>query len=194
MSRPNKCIKGEDGKEYWISRPAVVLAVVFKLDDETGKIYTLVERRGPAVSHTGEWCIPGGYLDWDENVKQACQREVVEETGLQLDLDNIIFVNVNTEPDSKPQTLDFWHMCWAKKDDNFDFSKIKTIQEILDLKWMKVAKVYKKGLFRNKFVMDIYKKTIYDGYGTWAFKSHKDKIIEMLTMMVKGGKVHVLDE
>ena len=42
--------------------------------------------------------------------------------------------------------------------------------------------------------MDIYKKSIYDCYGTWAFKTHKDRIIEMLKMTVNGGKVKLLDE
>ena len=84
MSRPNKCIKDENGNDVWISRSNVVIPVVFKLDENTGEIYTLVEKRGPAVSHPGEWCCPCGYIDWDETLKEACHREVKEETGLDV--------------------------------------------------------------------------------------------------------------
>lgn len=85
-------------------------------------------------------------------------------------------------------------MCWADGKD-FDLSKVETKNEILDLKWLKVAKVYYKWeLFNRTLYMDIYKKSIYNCYGTWAFKTHKDKIIEMLKTTVKNGKVFELDE
>lgn len=196
MSRPNKCIKDENGNDLWISRSTVVIPVVFKLDEKTGNIYTLVEKRGPAVSHPGEWCCPCGYLDWDEDFQDACQREVKEETGLHLDKDKIIFVTVDTNIHSKNQSIDLWYMCWTKSDDDFDKSKIETSDEVLDVKWLRVAKVYRQGLFKNKISMTIFKKTIYDCYGTWAFKTHKTKIIEMLNMTVKGGrgKIKEVDE
>lgn len=194
MSRPNKCIKDENGNEQWISRSTVVIPVVFRLDEKTGDIYTLVEKRGPAVSHPGEWCCPCGYLDWDETLQEACQREVREETGLELNLENILFFTVDSNPKTSNQSVDLWYSCWAI-DKDFDLSKIETTDEILDLKWMKVAKVYYKWeLFTRTVYMDIYKKSIYNCYGTWAFKTHKDKIIEMLKATVKSGKVFELDE
>ncbi len=33
----------------------------------------------------GKWCLPGGHIDPDENVKDAVIREVKEETGLDFD-------------------------------------------------------------------------------------------------------------
>ena len=198
MSRPNRCIKDENGNEVWISRSNVVIPVVFKVDYETGDIFTLVEKRGPAVSHPGEWCCPCGYLDWDETLEQACQREVMEETGLNLDMDNIFFVKTETNIHSKNQSIDHWYMCWVNSDDDFDISKVETNDEVLDLKWLKVAKVKKTEylIFWSRIDMDIYVKSIRDCYGTWAFKTHKDKIIEMLKMTVsKGnGKIKELDE
>lgn len=32
----------------------------------------------------GSWAIPGGYLNWDETLKEAAMREFYEETGLKL--------------------------------------------------------------------------------------------------------------
>ena len=195
MSRPNKCIKDENGNEQWISRSTVVIPVVFRLDEKTGDIYTLVEKRGPAVSHPGEWCCPCGYIDWDETLEEACQREVREETGLNLNLKNIMFTAVASNPKSSNQSIDLWYMCWTEDGQDFDLSKVETSDEILDVKWLKVARVYhKRELFFKKVYMDIYKKSIYDCYGTWAFKTHKDRIIEMLKMTVDKHRVKEVDE
>ena len=191
MSRPNKCIKDENGNDVWISRSNVVIPIVFKMNEETGDIFTLVEKRGSAVSHTGEWCCPCGYIDWDETLEEACHREVKEETGLDLDMNKIIFVNVDTNIYTKNQTIDHWYMCWANGKD-FDLSKV----EILDLKWLKVAKVElkRKLLFKNLY-MTIYKKTIQKCFGTWAFKTHQDKIIQMLKMTMKNqSRIIEVDE
>lgn len=194
MSRPNKCIKDENGNEYWISRSSVVIPVVFKLDENTGDVYALLEQRGNAVTHPGEWCCPCGYLDWDETLKQACQREVKEETGLELNPDDIYFHEVRADLDSKNQTIDFWFMCWAFGDNNFDISKVETKDEILDLKWLKVAQFYKYGLFRNHIGLKMFMNTINSGYGTWAFKTHHKKIAQMLKKIMGVKRVIELDE
>lgn len=195
MSRANKCLKDENGNDVWISRSNVVIPIVFKMNEETGDIFTLVEKRGSAVSHTGEWCCPCGYIDWDETLEEACHREVKEETGLDLDMDKIIFVNVDTNIHTKNQTIDHWYMCWVDEKD-FDLSKVETKDEILDLKWLKVAKVElkRKLLFKNLY-MTIYKKTIQKCFGTWAFKTHQDKIIQMLKMTMKNqSRIIEVDE
>lgn len=185
MSKPNKCIKDENGNDVWISRSNVVIPIVFKLNEETGDIFTLVEKRGSAVSHTGEWCCPCGYIDWDETLEEACHREVKEETGLDLDMDKIVFVDVDTNIHTKNQTIDHWYMCWADGKD-FDLSKVETKDEILDLKWLKVATVgLKRKLFFKKQYMTIYKKSIRKCFGTWAFKMHQEKIVQMLKMTMK---------
>ena len=194
MSRPNKCIKDENGNEVWISRSSVVIPVVFKLDEKTGDIYTLVEKRGPVVSHPGEWCCPCGYVDWDETLPEACHREVKEETGLDLDMSNIYFFTVDSNPKSSNQSIDLWYTCWAMGKD-FDMSKIETKDEILELKWLKVAQAYKKReFFAKKIYLKILNKSIDECYGTWAFKTHAGRIKEMLKSIVDKNRVVEVDE
>ena len=195
MSRPNKCIKDENGNEYWISRSSVVIPVVFYLNEETGEVFTLLEKRGLAVTHPHEWCCPCGYLDWDEDFKEACLREVKEETGLELNPDDVYFQEVRTDKDTKNQTIDFWFMCWTFGNNDFDINKVETKDEIEELRWLKVGQFFKYySFFTKKFGMKLFMKSINEGYGTWAFKTHHKQIAKMLKKVIGNGKIIELDE
>ena len=45
--------------------------------DPTGELILLTKR-----GDNGRWCLPGGQLDSGESVTETCAREVLEETGL----------------------------------------------------------------------------------------------------------------
>ena len=187
MSRPNKCIKDENGNDCWISRSTVVIPIVFKLDQKTGDIYTLVEKRGYSVSHPEEWCCPCGFIDWDESLPEACQREVREETGIDIDPDKLIFFKVESDKESTAQTVDLWYF-YMGTDIEIDKSKIETIDEVLDVQWLKVGQVFKSARFfglLSGINVRIYKPAIEKGFGPWAFKKHPQKIVEMLRLLVK---------
>lgn len=77
-NRPNKLVRVESGRHHWISRSVAVVAVVFWNNK------TLIIKRGPSVTATGKWCVPCGYLDWDESTADCAVREVYEESGLNL--------------------------------------------------------------------------------------------------------------
>lgn len=191
MSRPNKCIKDTDGKEYWISRSTVLIPIVFKYDIQNNDIYTLVERRGPAVSHQGEWCCPCGYIDWDESLEEACVREVREETGLELDEERIKLFEVSTDKHTKTQTIDLFYECWTAYESDFHTDRIETRDEVLDIKWLKVAHMdndVKGG------TLTLFKKSIYEGYGKWAFKTHHTHIIDMLKSRFHECNIETIDE
>ena len=40
----------------------------------------------------GRWCLPGGRMDAGEDAAEACTREVLEETGLQVSIERLIGV------------------------------------------------------------------------------------------------------
>lgn len=75
------------GREYWISRSVAVVAFVFGYDEDERE-YILAEQRGPGTpdpEFRGCWCLPCGYVDFDETIEEAASREVFEETGLKID-------------------------------------------------------------------------------------------------------------
>nr|WP_320012499.1 NUDIX domain-containing protein [uncultured Desulfobulbus sp.] len=58
-----------------------------------GKI--LVGKRLPTASYGGLWCLPGGYIEFEESFIEAAHREVLEETGLEIEVEGVINVVSN---------------------------------------------------------------------------------------------------
>jgi ADP-ribose pyrophosphatase YjhB (NUDIX family) len=48
-------------------------------------------------SDNGLWCLPGGAVDAGETVAEACQREVMEETGLEVKV--LRLIGIYSDPD-----------------------------------------------------------------------------------------------
>lgn len=81
-NRDNERVTLSDGRVVFLSRStAVVVCVICMVD---GVPHVLMGERGEAVDHSGKWCMPCGYLDWDETLDEAVVREAFEETGLDL--------------------------------------------------------------------------------------------------------------
>jgi len=59
--------------------------------DERGHI--LLTRR----TDNGQWCLPGGRVESGESVAEACEREVLEETGLSVRVKRLIGVYSNRD-------------------------------------------------------------------------------------------------
>lgn len=59
--------------------------------DEQGRI--LLTRR----ADNGQWCLPGGRMESGESAAEACEREVLEETGLSVRVKRL--VGVYSHPD-----------------------------------------------------------------------------------------------
>jgi 8-oxo-dGTP pyrophosphatase MutT (NUDIX family) len=52
--------------------------------------FLLCRRAARMNRHAGQWALPGGKVDDDETVEQAALRELEEELGLRLPLDNVL--------------------------------------------------------------------------------------------------------
>lgn len=85
VHRPNEKVRTTTGREVYLSRASSVVAQVCVYAMTQAKWYILLVKRGEACpDFQGDWCLPCGYLDWDETLYQAMIREVYEETGLYL--------------------------------------------------------------------------------------------------------------
>jgi len=65
----------------------------------------MVERGRPP--RAGQWAIPGGKLHWGELLEEAVAREVEEETGLSVEVGELIWTGQTIGPDWHFILLDF---------------------------------------------------------------------------------------
>ena len=84
----SKLIQGER-----LGRNAVLRTSVSAIVFDQARQKVLLTRR----SDNGRWCLPGGSMDPGESVKETCVREILEETG--LDIQVVRLVGVYTTPD-----------------------------------------------------------------------------------------------
>ena len=140
-------IDDRTGREYWISRSIAVVGLVFGYDEDEEE-YILAVQRGtgtPDPEFVGKWCLPCGYLDYDETLEEALQREVFEETGVLLDSDSIELLGVNSDPKSdKRQNVTFRYQAIAKEETLANIpltTKNSEPNEVSDIKWIPYSEV-----------------------------------------------------
>ncbi len=82
-NKQNEEVKLEDGRVVWLSRAVATVGVFcVSVDNE---LYFPMGKRGKAMEEeTGKWCLPCGYLDYDENANDGIAREAYEELGLDV--------------------------------------------------------------------------------------------------------------
>ena len=156
-------IDKETGREYWISRSVAVLGIVIG-QDIYGTKYILAEQRGigtPDPEYVGKWCLPCGYLDFDETCKQAISREVREETGINVHPKNFKLIEINDNPhDDKRQNITFRFKTELEGYIN-DFEltdKFSETNEVMDIKWIDLKEInnYKWAFNHEKIIKKYY--------------------------------------
>ena len=84
-----------------------IVGVAAIILDEDGKI--LLVRRSPNITYPGLWCIPCGYLEYDEDVRVGIVREIAEETNLVIEPSEVFAVHSNFH-NPQQHTVGIWFL------------------------------------------------------------------------------------
>jgi 8-oxo-dGTP pyrophosphatase MutT (NUDIX family) len=148
-NRPNEELKLQD-RIVWLSRSVAIVGIV--LGKFMGDTYVLIEERSQTMmDQPGKWCLPCGYIDWDENGLQAITRELYEETSLYLPKYNRFLVNankcepfrVNTEATENRQNIVlYFGFVYDFNKEGLPLEPLSHIDhEISDVRWVKLNEV-----------------------------------------------------
>lgn len=154
-------VNPETGEVEWVARNIAALVMVIGYDKNNNS-YILANKRGPNTpdpEFRGCWCMPCGYLDYNETIKEAAAREVFEETGVKLNPNNLILFYINDIPeDDKRQNVTFRYRCTVKEpiEDIKLTDKNSEDEEVSGIKWVPVNKVnnYKWAFNHDKIIIE----------------------------------------
>ena len=146
-----------------------------------GKYSVLANKRGSGTpDYQGYWNCPCGYIDWDETLDDAMIREIHEETGLNLSIENLTQVYINSDPKENRQNITIRYIGIIDDMISYcDFSKeYSEKDEIEDIKWISIDTIdeYKWAFDHNLIIRELYnkyidipwyKKTILKYYQKW---------------------------
>ncbi|GGI16071.1 NUDIX hydrolase [Gottfriedia solisilvae] len=103
----------------------VVYSLIYNEDDHT----VLMVQNENLI-----WTLPGGAVEPNETLKQAAVRETLEETGLEVEVDNVVAINEAFFPERDHHAL---LITFSAKIIGGDIS-IKYPDEILQIKWIDI--------------------------------------------------------
>lgn len=133
-------INPETGKEVWISRSVAVAVSVFT--KVNGKYCVLANKRGPGLpNHVGQWNVISGYIDYDETLKEAAVREVFEETGVKININDLNLYCFEDDPKRENQVILFRYFCWYNGPKDVLTNKNCEPNEVDEVKWVPLSEL-----------------------------------------------------
>lgn len=118
--------------------------------------HVLLIQRGDFPSK-GSWALPGGFLNQEEKIRDACIRELVEETCVKVPekvlKGSIVDYDFFDHPDRDPRGRTITHAFYIKLSDELQLPHVKGADDALKAKWIPLSELY--GM-RDQFFNDHY--------------------------------------
>jgi len=80
--------------------------------------------------------LPGGHLEWGENIKECLSREIIEELGIKPEISKLLYVNNFTQTDGKQYIEFFFEVKNGKDYLNTEKLARSHAQEINEIIWV----------------------------------------------------------
>jgi 8-oxo-dGTP pyrophosphatase MutT (NUDIX family) len=120
------------GFVYYFNSSAAVVAII---ENPAGEILVATRAKEPAKN---TFDLPGGFIDMYETAEEAVCREVLEETGLQIDSVRYLFSipNIYVYSGFEVHTVDMFFRCKTN-----DFSNLKANDDVAELQFIAPQKL-----------------------------------------------------
>ena len=89
--------------------PVPTVDIIIALRDRPDQPIVLIER----INLPHGWAIPGGFVDYGERLEDAARREALEETGLKVELIDLLGLYSDPSRDARMHTISAVYMAEA---------------------------------------------------------------------------------
>ena len=138
----NYQIEAKDGKKYWISRSTAVVGTIFSINRQDDTCYVLALKRGTgSETFPGLWCMPCGFIDFDETILEAASREIKEETNLDINPEYLAINSIDDDPKSFGQTITFRVFGYVTYRGHISVGTEGEKDEVAEVKWINVKDI-----------------------------------------------------
>ncbi len=121
-----------------------------------GKRHEDPEKAQSSLKGAGTWAMPGGHLDFGETFEECARREVMEETGMQLPMVQVVCVNNDKIESAHFITVGLF--C----DNSIGEPQVLEPNEITEWKWFDLNNLPKPLYFPSERILENYaKKSFY---------------------------------
>lgn len=164
-NKPNTFYKTTCGRKIWHNRACAVACSILAVPlNNPEDMHALLVKRGPSVDLApSKYCVPSGYIDWDEDGSQAIIREVYEESGIYIPNllnDDSLFIEydgvsegfpwfVNTDPNANRQDIVLHYGMFFYTKEFFPKTSIsynETEGEIELVEWLPVSDLHRRDI------------------------------------------------
>ena len=94
--------------------------------------------------NSGHWSFPKGHVEGDETELETAKREIKEETGLDVILDQTFRETVSYSPKRDTQKIVVYFLALAR---NYDF--VPQAEEIAEIRWVDIARATSMLTYEN---------------------------------------------
>ena len=151
-----------DGKEWWISRSLATAVSIYSFNK--GKLCILANKRGPGLTvNVGKWSVITGFIDYDETIKECCNREVHEETGVDISKVKLHQHNIEDDPARTDQVILIRYSGFLSNPSSQELTnKYSEPDEVDDIQWIPLSELKNYNWTSTRHIKKIKKFGLYE--------------------------------